>query len=123
MSDPYQRVEPTPFDAPGDSAASAPAAPFKAGARRAWLLTAGAGLGLLILLVIFALPRWVGTERVANERAERASPASPPGATARSAASPAEASPASPFADAVAAKARSAAQDLLAELLPLVGRT
>lgn len=117
MSDLYQRVEPTPFDAPGDSAASAPAAPVKAGARPAWLLTACAGLGLLILLVIFALPRWVGTERVANERAEPASPTSPPGATARLAASPAEASPASPFADAVAAKARSAAQDLLAELL------
>ena len=117
MSDSYQRVEPTPFDAPGDSAASAPAAPFKAGARPAWLLTACAGLVLLILLVVFALPRWVGTERVASERAERASPGSAPGATARSAASPADANPASPFADAVAAKARSAAQDLLAELL------
>ena len=126
MSDQYQRVEPAPFDAPGDSAASARAASFNTRARRAWLLPACAGLGILALVVIFLLPNWIENERVGSQRVENG-PAPPatgmsrPGPASRSTASsqpdtnPGEA--ASPFADAVEAKARSEAQYLLAELL------
>lgn len=129
MSDSYQRVEPTPFDAPGERPAPAWAPSSTAGARRRWLLPAGTGLGLVVLLVVFALPRWVaepGAGALTPPAAEAGR--NPPGAISQSTAPSADANAsgnaqgnargaASPFAEAVEAKARSEAQDLLAELL------
>lgn len=120
MADDFQRVEPTPFDSPRASS-SADASVVEGQPR--WLWPALALLVMLVLAVVFLLPRIVEPTRNA---------ASPPSATAggdsgtNSTAAPrddsgdkAASAEASPFADALEAKARAAAQDLLAELLPL----
>lgn len=119
----YERVEPTPFDAP---AAPSPGATSSASANEGpprWLWPALGILALLALAVVFVLPGWVSDNArrsvaapAANEggAGNAQNPASAPG-TANGARS--EAEPASPFADAVAAKARAEAQELLAQLL------
>lgn len=124
MSDSYQRVEPTPFDAPGERPVPAWAPSSTAGARRGWLLPACAGLGLVVLLVVFALPRWVARPGAGAPTPPAAEAGrNPPGAIPQSTAPSADTNAgnargaASPFAEAVEAKARSEAQDLLAELL------
>ncbi|EED30656.1 tetratricopeptide repeat domain protein [gamma proteobacterium NOR5-3] len=117
MTEQYQRVQPTPFDAPAETPASATST---TDARPQWLLPAFAGLGLLALIVVFVLPRWVDSQDD-NSAAPggTAISAQSPAGTKPAATSPAReaAEPASPFADARAAKARAEAQELLAELL------
>ncbi|WOJ93048.1 hypothetical protein R0135_14855 [Congregibacter variabilis] len=117
MTEQYQRVQPTPFDAP----AATPASPTSTNdARPKWLLPAFGGLGALALIVVFALPGWVDTQDSDSaDPAITAISAKNPAATQPSTSSPARetADPASPFADARAAKARAEAQELLAELL------
>ncbi|WP_439107357.1 tetratricopeptide repeat protein [Congregibacter sp.] len=121
MTEQYQRVQPTPFDAPEFTPADRPSV---AETRPGWLLPAFGGLGVLAIVVVFVLPRWVDSQDASTE-ADSAAPATA-GSTSQDAAqstpaartSPQETgSPASPFADARAAKARAEAQDLLAELL------
>ena len=117
--DRFQRVEPTPFDAPG-AAAPPPVVGAADSAPPKWMIPAIGGLAVLALIVVFVLPSLVDTSP----------PATPPSGTSdsgasqdRSTSSPSretesnDREAASPFADAVAAKARSEAQDLLAELL------
>ncbi|MFK7830982.1 MAG: hypothetical protein AB8B57_14480 [Congregibacter sp.] len=120
MSDEYQRVEPTPFDAPSTAAPSAPVA--VAAARPGWLVPALAVLALLGVFVVFLLPGWVSdrppavpqqsqSQATANDAVSK-QPRNDPQSNSDSAL-------ASPFADAVAAKARAEAQELLAELLDI----
>lgn len=117
MTEQYQRVQPTPFDAP---AATPTGANSTSDARPKWLLPAFAGLGALALIVVFALPGWVDSrENVSPDSAGTAvgakNPAAPKPATTSQARETAD--PASPFADARAAKVRAEAQELLGELL------
>ncbi|EAQ98675.1 tetratricopeptide repeat protein [Congregibacter litoralis] len=120
MTEQYQRVQPTPFDAPESTPAAASTAPE---ARPPWLLPAFGGLAVLALVVIFVLPAWVESRGTNVDPAAReAASGSTPAAASDRAPSPQEAAladgnAASPFADARAAKARAEAQDLLAELL------
>ncbi|MFT4874851.1 hypothetical protein [Congregibacter sp.] len=117
MTEQYQRVRPTPFDAPAQTPASAAAA---TDARPKWLLPAFAGLGVLFLIVIFALPRWVDSQNDESVELSGTTVSTQDSATAKpAAASPSREpeAPSSPFADARAAKARTEAQELLAELL------
>jgi hypothetical protein len=118
MADNFQRVEPTPFDTPrgADGASHG----TQAGQPR-WLWPALALLVLLVLVVIFVLPGLVATRPDAP--AAPAVSGTGAGAPGRSTAPPeqakAQAGAASPFADALEAKARAAAQELLGELLQL----
>ncbi|MDP5052544.1 MAG: hypothetical protein NWP69_02030, partial [Congregibacter sp.] len=60
MTEQYQRVKPTPFDAPAPAPVGAQAgSAANSNARPGWLLPAFGGLTALALVVIFALPRWV----------------------------------------------------------------
>ena len=115
MAEQFQRVEPTPFTAPGAGAA----APQQATrGSRAWLLPALIALALLAAAVVFLLPQFVARGPdgpPALPESQRAS--APPRPAAGAGTQPEAGEPATPFADAVEAKARSAAQDLLAELL------
>ncbi|WP_439101568.1 hypothetical protein [Congregibacter sp.] len=120
MTEQYQRVQPTPFDAPESTPAADSAA---ADTRPPWLLPAFGGLAVLALVVIFVLPAWVesrgnSVDPASNQTAQGTSPAkASPGTSSPKAAAPETSDEASPFADARAAKARAEAQDLLAELL------
>jgi hypothetical protein len=117
VSESYQRVEPAPFDAPGQAAASAQGTSAERPPSR-WRLPALAALAITALIVVFVLPSWVDPTPPAP------APASPSAASPTQAAAPtsgardrATTEAASPFADAVEARARSEAQELLAELL------
>lgn len=115
MTEPYQRVEPTPFSAP-QQAESAPEA--QPDGHPPWLIPALGALAVLAIIVLFALPRWVDREAPAGSAAVVTTPEGSTSSTltpAREQQSTAEAP--SPFADAVAARARSEAQELLEELL------
>lgn len=115
MTEPYQRVEPTPFSAPQQTE-SAPEA--QASGHPPWLLPAFGVLALLAIIVLFALPRWVDREAPAGPTAAVTAPKASTDSTpapSREQQSTEEAP--SPFADAVAARARSEAQELLEELL------
>ncbi len=119
MSDQYQRVDPTPFDAPGEKPlAASPEAAHASSGRPAWLVPAFAILGVLALFVVFLLPSWVDNEPLpSSPSADRSTPP-----TDQTTANPRREEPrteeaSSPFADAVEAKARAEAQELLAELL------
>ena len=117
MSEPYQRVEPTPFSAPQAEDSATP--PSAASHRPPWLLPAFALLAVLAIFVLFLLPRWVDRDDDAPPAAS-AAPATPTaGAPTPAAGKDASATgdAPSPFADAVAARARSEAQELLGELL------
>lgn len=127
MAKSYERVEPTPFDAPNAPDAPVAAAQQQAAAQNAgvppWLYPALGVLALLALIVVFLLPGWVSQKQTAIP-----SPAPVASGTQNSTvATPSRAnnteretaSAASPFADARAAKARAEAQDLLAELLEI----
>lgn len=118
MSDSFQRVEPTPFDAA--TPASTTPETQTAAARPAWLVPGLLVLAVLAVVVIFLLPGWVATRPApapgSGNDQPAAGAASTAGATAtRSEAAGGEAS--SPFADALEAKVRAEAQELLAELL------
>lgn len=89
-------------------------------ARPAWLIPALGALGLLAVVVIFLLPNWVSGPPVktAPTIQQSADTQSTPGPTkARDEDEGSSGAAASPFADAVAAKARAEAQELLAELI------
>lgn len=116
MSEQYQRVEPTPFDAP--TPARSPVQDTSEAARSKWLIPALAGLALAVLVVVFVLPSWV--EDKPDALSDTVSAAPQKGAAAQPVTAQQErpaTNSASPFADAVEAKARGAAQELLAELL------
>lgn len=125
MSEQFERVEPTPFSSPEPTPEGAPPATGTAGTggeRPPWLVPALAGLGVLALAVVFLLPLLVDPDpatpsasRPAPNVADSGAPAAPRPATKPQETTSEEAP--SPFADAVEAKARSAAQDVLAELL------
>lgn len=117
MTEQYQRVQPTPFDAPAETPTGANST---TDARPKWLFPAFAGLGALVLIVVFALPGWVDSkDDNSPDPVSTEISATNPTATKPSTSSPTRetAEPASPFADARAAKARAEAQELLAELL------
>lgn len=118
MAEKFQRVEPTPFSTP-EAAPITGAVRSSAGGSPNWLWPALAVLLALALAVIFLLPRLVSDPTPATEPASGNSAASGSASQAvrESAAVPVPGEAASPFADAVEAKARAAAQDLLAELL------
>jgi tetratricopeptide (TPR) repeat protein len=85
------------------------------------LIPAFAVLGLLVVVVVFLLPGWVETRAPANsavgEPGVTQTASDSTSTTGKPAAAPATGKEASPFADALEAKARAEAQDLLAELL------
>jgi hypothetical protein len=122
MSGDFQRVEPAPFEAPAPQT-PAPASEAASG-QSPWLWPALTALVLLAAAVVFLLPRWVDSG--AGAPATQA-PSAAPGngdmartGTARPATATTDnrgAAGAAPFADAAAARARSAAQEVLAELL------
>ncbi|GAB5415163.1 MAG: hypothetical protein Cons2KO_27660 [Congregibacter sp.] len=122
MSDDYQRVEPTPFDVPLQTPNLSSESPRSG--LPAWLYLALGGLAVLGVVVVFLLPGWVETSSngPSNPSAESSQPTNS-GNTASPAeqkiakTSEQEAAARSPFADAVEAKARSQAQELLGELI------
>ncbi|MFK8041592.1 hypothetical protein [Congregibacter sp.] len=121
MTEQYQRVQPTPFDAPETAA---PSTAVASDSKPAWLLPSFGGLGVLALVVVFVLPGWVDSQDDGADSGASSTPAtaptngSTPSQASTSAAAKDSAAPlASPFADARAAKARAEAQELLAELL------
>lgn len=118
MEEQYQRVEPTPFDAPSGSK---PVEAQPDGKRSSLVLPGLVLLGIIALCVVFVLPMLVSTNEPittadASKQVKGATSASPNSAERESTAGRAS-EPSSPFADAVEAKARAEAQDLLAELL------
>ena len=128
MTDRFQRVEPTPFDArepSSDTTENTPTAGHDAAApgERSPLLIPGlAGLAVLALVVVFLLPELVKTEPDPSAsvptQTRKPETRQPEAAGGSSRASTQDSAPASsPFADAVEARARAEAQDLLAELL------
>lgn len=117
MSEQFQRVEPTKFDAPGEQVNRAA---VDDSARPSWLLPALGGLGVLALAVIFVLPKLVDNSPTPASTTPSGSNASNVAATSSprtSEPAESEAAAASPFADAVEARARAEAQELLAELI------
>jgi tetratricopeptide (TPR) repeat protein len=120
MADDFQRVEPTPFDS-AQSPTRSHSTPTEA--RPRWLWPALGLLLLLALLVIFLLPKLVDTPaETASARPGTVSDLGAPGGANRALQDDSdgrETAAASPFADALEAKARAAAQDLLGELLAL----
>ena len=120
MSDSFQRVEPAPFDAPASPQAGARPVQDGAGRQPRWLWPTLALLLLLAAVVVFLLPQLVdGPGAGSGPAAPPQGTAAPaPGTPAASRRADAGSAPAgSPFADAQAARARSAAQEVLAELL------
>jgi tetratricopeptide (TPR) repeat protein len=118
VSEQYQRVEPTPFDAPEQI--TVPPVETATGAESRWLIPALGVLVVLALAVVFILPAWVGDREAAGGNSAPSADASTsqsPTTTANNASKPGEAAAASPFADALEAKARAEAQALLGELL------
>lgn len=118
MSEQFQRVEPTPFSTPEHDRRPPAHADDDQGAR--WMGPALALLVLLALVVVFLLPKLIDDPTPAVRPTPEVTPATAaPGAGVRQTPTQADNADAaaSPFADAVEAKARSAAQDLLAELL------
>ncbi|MEM6484444.1 MAG: hypothetical protein AAF662_05610 [Pseudomonadota bacterium] len=127
MEEQYQRVEPTPFEAPAANQAGdedKPSADVSTATRSPLLLLGLAALVFLALIVVFALPSIVQKNRepdriVATESKPSTNATDSASETTNSASRSEPASASSPFADAVEAKARSEAQDLLADLLEL----
>ncbi|MEM6605796.1 MAG: hypothetical protein AAF671_08555 [Pseudomonadota bacterium] len=129
MEEQYQRVEPTPFEAP---AANQPgdegehSSGITNTTRSPLLLLGLAGLVFLALIVVFALPSIVQQTRETDRGSAVAADSESPSDATNTASGDSRAAPrsepasaSSPFADAVEAKARSEAQDLLADLLEL----
>ncbi|MEO0436851.1 MAG: hypothetical protein AAF098_08080 [Pseudomonadota bacterium] len=120
MEEQYQRVDPTPFDAPSGSKAleTEPEA-----ARSSLLIPGLVLLGVIALGVVFVLPMLVSTNEpnvsadASKQQSDGAASAGTNSAVRSETAKERTSEPSSPFADAVEAKARAEAQDLLAELL------
>lgn len=118
MSEQFERVEPTPFSAPEPESVT-PASAAAEQSRPRWLVPALGGFAVLAIVVVFLLPGLVEAPRVDPGTAGGTGETSSRG-TGQAPVAPSTgetATPSSPFADAVEAKARAAAQDVLAELL------
>ena len=120
MSEQYQRVEPTPFDAAPARAGQDAVADENSSGLPAITMPVLAGLILVALFVFIVLPRLVGNsgpDTLVDPRS--AESATPPAEqrSARDGEAGAPASAATPFADAVEARARAEAQELLGELI------
>lgn len=118
MSEQYQRVEPTPFDAPEQI--TVPPVETATSPESRWLIPALGVLVVLALAVVFILPAWVGDSDVAGGTpapVADANSSTPPATAAKTPGKTSETAAASPFADALEAKARAEAQELLGELL------
>lgn len=116
MAPQHERVEPAPFDA-APPAADEPAT-ARPTARSRWVLPALAVLALAALLVVFWLPtRFDGAPPLSAP--DTVVPAPDPPRPAPAAPGAAAETERTPFAEAQAARLRSEAQDVLAELLDL----
>ncbi|MEM9313851.1 MAG: hypothetical protein AAGA95_04430 [Pseudomonadota bacterium] len=116
MSDRFQRVDPTPFDAAPQAAAEAGAAPGRGLA--AMSLPILAVLIVAALFVFFLLPQLIEPgEPPAATSVASAPSASGPGTKPAPDREDSGAAAASPYADALEARARAEAQELLEELI------